>query len=113
MAKANPNQFWKSVKKKLNSKEIQSDKLTVSIKVYMVILIRRRNIWHRMVCDMEITETELKTATFSQKNTPIVYEIWATSWEKLFMPYANNKGADQPSHLHSLISAFVFAAQIV
>ena len=23
------------------------------------------------------------------------------------MPYANNKGADQPSHPHSLISAFV------
>ena len=23
------------------------------------------------------------------------------------MPYVNNKGADQPTHLHSLISAFV------
>ena len=23
------------------------------------------------------------------------------------MPYANNKGADQPAHLHSLISTFV------
>ena len=22
-------------------------------------------------------------------------DIWATSWENLFMPYANNKGADQ------------------
>ena len=33
--------------------------------------------------------------------------IWATSWENLFMPYANNKGADQPAHLSSLISAFV------
>ena len=33
--------------------------------------------------------------------------VWATSWENLFMPYANNKGADQPAHLHSLISAFV------
>ena len=30
--------------------------------------------------------------------------IWATSWENLFMPYANNKGADHP---RSLISAFV------
>ena len=30
--------------------------------------------------------------------------IWATSRENLFMPYANNKGADQPAHL---ISAFV------
>ena len=23
---------------------------------------------------------------------------WALSWENLFMPYANNKGADQPAH---------------
>ena len=33
--------------------------------------------------------------------------IWATSWENLFMPYANNKGADQLAHPRSLISAFV------
>ena len=33
--------------------------------------------------------------------------IWALSWENLFMPYANNKGADQPAHPRSLISAFV------
>ena len=26
---------------------------------------------------------------------------------KPVMPYANNKGADQPAHSHSLISAFV------
>ena len=32
---------------------------------------------------------------------------WAMSWENLSMPYANNKGADQPAHLRSLISAFV------
>ena len=23
-------------------------------------------------------------------------QIWAMSWENLFMPYVNNKGADQP-----------------
>ena len=33
--------------------------------------------------------------------------IWATSWENLFMPYANNKCGDQPAHPRSLISAFV------
>ena len=33
--------------------------------------------------------------------------IWATSWENLFKPYANNKGADQPAHPRSLISTFV------
>ena len=32
---------------------------------------------------------------------------WAMSWENLFLPYANNKGADQPAHLRSLISTFV------
>ena len=33
--------------------------------------------------------------------------IIATSWENLFMPYTNNKGADQTAHPQSLISAFV------
>ena len=32
---------------------------------------------------------------------------WASSWENLFLPYANNKGADQPAHPRSLISTFV------
>ena len=36
--------------------------------------------------------------------------IRATSWENLFMPYANNKGADQPAHPRSLISAFVISS---
>ena len=31
----------------------------------------------------------------------------AMSWENLFLPYANNKGTDQPAHLRSLISAFI------
>ena len=33
--------------------------------------------------------------------------IWATSWKNLFMPYANNKGADQPAHRRIPISTFV------
>ena len=33
--------------------------------------------------------------------------IWAISWENLFLSYANNKDANQPPHLRSLISAFV------
>ena len=32
---------------------------------------------------------------------------WATSWENLFLPYANKKGADQPAHRRSLISTFI------
>ena len=38
----------------------------------------------------------------------ISYEL---GHEKMcLMSYANNKGADQPAHLRSLMSAFVFAA---
>ena len=32
---------------------------------------------------------------------------WATSGGNLFLPYANNKDADQPVHPRSLISVFV------
>ena len=34
-------------------------------------------------------------------------KIWASTYEILTLFYANNKGADQPAHLRSLISAFV------
>ena len=33
--------------------------------------------------------------------------IWAASWENLFMPYLNHKGTDQPAQPRNLISAFV------
>ena len=37
-----------------------------------------------------------------------IYDVkWASSWENLLLPYANNKGADQPAYLRSLISPFV------
>ena len=29
------------------------------------------------------------------------------SWQNLFLPYANNKGVDQPAHPHSLICTYV------
>ena len=35
------------------------------------------------------------------------YTIWAAPWQNQFLPYANNKRADQPAHSRSLISAFV------
>ena len=44
---------------------------------------------------------------YNYPQTRISYFKWASSWENLFMPYASNKGADQPVHPHSLISAFV------
>ena len=40
-----------------------------------------------------------------------LYNVHEPGHEKMcLMSYANNKGADQPAHLCSLISAFVFAA---
>ena len=39
--------------------------------------------------------------------------IRATSWENLFMPYANNKGTDQPVHAHRLIALLLSTAWIV
>ena len=38
--------------------------------------------------------------------TSLISFKWISSWENLFLPYANNKGAYQPAHLHSLISIF-------
>ena len=48
-------------------------------------------------------------ASFDDKENMqhIWFNIWALLWQNLFMPYANNKGADQPAHPRSLISPFV------
>ena len=43
----------------------------------------------------------------SKQNLTKPFINWATSCENLFMPYANNKGADQPVHPRNLISVFV------
>ena len=32
---------------------------------------------------------------------------WALTRENLSLTFANNKGADQPTHLHRLISTFI------
>ena len=42
---------------------------------------------------------------YCQANRPSI--PWATSWQNLLLPYANNKGADHPAHPRSLISTFV------
>ena len=58
--------------------------------------------------------TKIKCSYFSTKNMLWVFkgnhlvEInWALSRENLSLGFANNKDADQPVHLRSLISAFV------
>ena len=48
--------------------------------------------------------------TCPEDNTSFVHIENDPGHEKMcLMPYANNKGADQPAHPRSLISAFVFA----
>ena len=49
----------------------------------------------------------VKTVALRLENVRIYSGIWASSWENLFMSYANNTGADQSAHRHSLISTFV------
>ena len=51
------------------------------------------NIWFGWHCDLSFDNIESI--------------IWASSWENLVLPYANNKGADQPAHPRSLPSTFV------
>ena len=48
----------------------------------------------------------MQLADLQEKKSSLVLN-WAVSWENLYLPYANNKGADQPAHLRGLISAFV------
>ena len=50
---------------------------------------------------------ENKHSLMIYNSISIFADKWAMTWENLFMPYANNKGADQPVHPCSLISAFV------
>ena len=40
-------------------------------------------------------------------NSHFIKIKWASTQENLICGFANNTGADQPAHLHSLISAFV------
>ena len=46
----------------------------------------------------------LKIRTFlciRKRNELFDHPSWATSWEDLFMPYVNNKGADQPARANN------------
>ena len=44
---------------------------------------------------------------FVSEKKYLSWNNWAMSLENLFMPYANNKGADQPAHPRSLINVFL------
>ena len=49
----------------------------------------------------------LYTLTHTMVNQGLSGYKWASTQENLSSGFANNKGTDQPAHLHSLISAFV------
>ena len=80
MAKSNPKQFWKSVKKKLSSSKIQSDNLTAIdlFEHFKSVYGEEQDEMNEQTpiadntfnsdFDTEISETELKTAIFSQNN---------------------------------------------
>ena len=80
MAKSNPKQFWKSVKKKLSSSKIQSDNLTAIdlFEHFKSVYGEEQDEMNQQTpipdntfnsdFDTEISETELKTAIFSQNN---------------------------------------------
>ena len=96
MAKTNPKQFWKSVKKKLSTNKIQSDNLTTNdLFEHFKSLYGEEpteinqhtpnnipdNTFNTDL-DMEISETELKTAIFSQKNNK------STGTDRLLLSYS-------------------------
>ena len=74
--------------------------------------------WRNCLVTMTTTQTavryrrrhllrKLRPRKMGRFQRALVFLIRAMSWENLFLPYANNKGADQPAHLCSLISAFL------
>ena len=52
-------------------------------------------------------KAKLQWLVWDKRPFRMTWLLWASSWENLFMLYANNKGADQPAHPCSLISTFV------
>ena len=57
-------------------------------------------------CHALAKKKKVKKSSSASLNVTLQILIYI-SWENLFLPYANNKGADQPTHARSLICAFV------
>ena len=63
-------------------------------------------LWHFNI--MPMGKIVIGLTYFDQFSLLVCYSIHEPGHEKMcLMSYANNKGADQPAHQHSLISAFV------
>ena len=65
-----------------------------------------------LYCSWKNTEkTERRSKALKKRlNTA---DIWATSQENLFMPYVNNKDADQPAYPRVWSAPLLFASWIV
>ena len=66
---------------------------------------------HRSFCWFVMRRLISVCVSFIWYHDPLIEQgefISTTSWENLFMPYANNKDADQPAHPRGLIGVFVF-----
>ena len=69
-------------------------------------ILLKQSPWASIDSDFIWNGQRLKRS-MSYSNQPKCIDIWATSWENLFMPYVNNKDTDQPAPLRRLISAYV------
>ena len=64
------------------------------------------HLWYAPISFSSPIQNSIKYISRVRKS--IIYDmIWATSWENLFLPYENNKGADQSVQSRILISALV------
>ena len=71
------------------------------------VKLNHHEIDHLSAANAKIKRCENRFTVISLLHWSSTVTIWAAAWENLFMPYANNKGADQPAHPRSLISAYV------
>ena len=58
-------------------------------------------------CFEDLKNIEVLYDLFDSTDSQQVCTVRASSQENLTLLHANNKGADQPTHLRSLVSAFV------
>ena len=75
---------------------------------YIKILLREwPNVYEFLNCvDYLVVTTAVIVPHGVGKTSPHT-SIWASTCENLSLGFTNNKGADQPAHPHSLISALV------
>ena len=59
--------------------------------------------------DLDLLLNTVETIDKGRTRWQLLFTIWASTQEKLSSEAVDNKGADQPAHLRSLISTFVIS----